>query len=1026
MIRYFAEHPTAANILAIILLLAGVLSIGSLLRETFPDFRPVEASVEVEYRGASAHEVEEAICQRLEDAVDGITDLAEFRCDARENFALAIAKMSGNGDAQRFLSTIATEVDAIDDLPAQAGKPIVRELHRTDLVAALAITGPMDETDLKVYAEKLRERLLRNPHIAQVNLKGFSERQIQVEIAADVLHQHGVSVNAIAAILARQNIELPAGTLESPLGDTVIRFTDERKAPQAFEDIIIIGTADGHELRLGDLATITDTFRLPEVRTELDGTRAAVLEVYKGRDHDSLDVYADLQEFITNERLRAPESVQLVLTQDITSILQDRLQMLTRNGIQGLFLVVAAIWLFFSLRTSLLVGLGLPISFLGAFALMAMLGVSINMVSMVALMLAIGLMMDSAIVIAENIAAHSERGKNPLSAAVEGVREVAPAILSSFLTTAAIFVPLAFISGDIGKVLRVMPFAALLTLIVSLVHAYLILPHHMCHSTRRLQNRTPNRFRQRFEHGFATLRDEYLNRAVHWAVHQRSLFAGLLIFFFLSTIGLLAGGLVKFEAFPDLEGDVVEARLIMPQGTPLERTRQVVEQVVSALEQANAELSPQQPGQQPLVRHILVRYGENTDAFERGPHVATITADLLTAERRSTRLDELFSLWREHTGSPADVLSLNLKEPVIGPAGKALEIRLKGEDLHTLEAAAYDLSQWLKGYTGATDILSDLRTGKPEYHLQLKAGAASLGVDAAEIARQLRAAWLGETVSQIQVGRETFEIMVRQRDRHSLLELERFLVTLPDGTLIPLSEVASMEPARGWGRILRIDRQRTVTVSGDVDTRIANAMEIITDLQKRFLPELQARYPEVQVHFEGQIAESRQTGASMRNALLLGLLGIFCILSYQFRSFIEPAVVMVAIPLAFMGAVWGHLITGYNLSMPSVIGAASLAGIVVNNSILLVAFVKMHASGGATILQAALSASRDRFRALTITTITTALGLMPLMLERSLQAQFLKPLVISIIFGLITSAILVLLAIPCLYSFLDDWRRKPQ
>lgn len=663
--------------------------------------------------------------------------------------------------------------------------------------------------------------------------------------------------------------------------------------------------------------------------------------------------------------------------------------------------------------------MGLPASFLGSLFVLVAIGYSINMLTMVALLIAIGLIMDDSIVIAENIAHRISRGESRLHAAIEGTREVAAGVLSSFATTACVFGPLAFLEGDLGKVLRVVPVVLIVTLAVSLIEAFTVLPHHIAHGLGR--NRE-SAFRRRFDTGFDRIRENVLGRLVDLAVTWRYLTFGLVTMAFLASISLIAGGVVKFRVFPELDGDVIEARVLLPQGTSLSQTEGVVDRVVAALHRVDAALSPDQPEGQSLIRNILTQYNRNVDAYESGPHVATVSVDLLHAEHRNARLADVLNLWRRETGTIPDVLALGFTEPQIGPGGVPIEIRLKGRDLAQLKAAAEELNAWLARYPGVTDLQDDLRPGKPEIRLKLREGALALGINAATLAGQLRAAYHGRTADEIQVATEGFEIDVQldPRGQDSLADLDNFSVTLPNGEQAPLSAVAVIETGRGVARISRIDGLRTVTLRGDTDPEVINTNELLADTGARFLPQLTESHPGIQISLEGQAKTQRETGSSMQRRFLIGLLGVFLLLSFQFRSYLEPIIVMLAIPFAAIGVVWGHLIVGLDLSMPSALGAASLAGIVVNDSILLVLFVKRNVADGLDAVTAATRASRQRFRAVLLTSLTTIAGLLPLLFERSLQAQVLVPLVASLAFGLMASTVLVLVLIPAAYALLDD------
>ncbi len=1023
MIRYFTSHPTAANLLMLMLIIIGLLATPTLKRETFPDFAAQEVEVRVVYPAASSEDVEEAICQRIEDAADGITDVEEIRCEAREGLGIAVIKLVEGGDMSRFLDDVKTEVEAIDNFPTQSELPIIQQLGRTDQVVSVAVTGPMSVSHLKAYAEEIKDRLQFLNQISQVEIEGFSDHQLRIEIPALILRQYGLSMTDIADKISRQNINISAGGIETKQKDILVRFDDERKTPQELEGLIILSGDTGAEIRLGDIATITDQFELNEDKILFNGERAALLKITKTKQQDTLDVVTAVKAFVEEEQLRAPANVNFILTKDMASIVQDRLQMLLTNGWQGLMLVFLTLWLFFKLRFSFWVVMGLPVSFLGGLAMMALLGYSINMITMVALLIALGLLMDDALVIAENIATHLHKGKSALQAAIDGTKQVAPGVMSSFLTTVAVFGPLAFIEGDIGKVLKVLPVALILVMAVSLIEAFFILPQHLAHALHHHENDESNEFREKFDNFIEHLRHEYLGKAIDTVIHWRYLFLGLVFGIFLLSVGMIVSGILKFQAFPDIEGDVIEARILLPQGTPLWQTESIVEKISQALNRVNNKYTAKQIDQNSLVVNSSVNFNKNIDASESGPHVATVVVDLLTAETRIGTIDNIINDWRLEVGEIPDVLSINYKEPAAGPAGLPIDMRLSGADLNTLKMASMELQTWLARYKGVQDLSDDLRPGKPEIRLRLREGALGLGLDSSNIANQLRAGFYGSTTSEIQVGQESYEIDVRLTDvdQDSLNDLEDFRIITPDGSLVPLSVVTDIISTRGYARINRIDGRQTVTIQGDVDTQYANAMAIVTDTQENYFPELLSRYPTINISIEGEADSGATTAGSIRRGFMIGLVGVFILLSFQFRSYVEPLVVMVAIPLALIGVVWGHLIMGYNLSMPSMMGFVSLSGIVVNDSILLVEFLKLRAREGHNVIEAAKMASRERFRAILLTSVTTIAGLIPLLFEKSTQAQILIPLITSIVFGLLVTTVLVLLVVPALFSILDEF-----
>ncbi len=1023
MIRFFAAHPTAANLLMVAFLVVGLAFAPSVKRETFPDIPARSVEVRVPFPGATAEDVEEAVCQRLEDAADGIDNRDETRCEAREGVAVATLVMREGRDLDRFLDDVKTEIDGIADFPDAAEAPVVRQLGRSDFVAFIAVAGPLRPVGLKSYAERMKNDLLAIPGVAQVTIRGFSQHQVRIEVPASTMRQFGLSLRDLADAVAAQSLKLPVGTVETRNSTVLIRFDDERRRPRDFDGLVVVASKSGAAIRLGDIATITDRFEREENQAYFNGQRAAFLAVEKGKGDDILDVIDALRAHVDEERARAPPGMAFEITRDVASIVRDRLTMLLRNGLQGLGLVFLVMWLFFGLRYSFWVAAGLPVAFMGTIAGMAAIGYSFDMITMVALLIAVGLLMDDAIVIAENIARHRHAGLSPLEAAVEGTKEVAPGVLASFLTTVSVFGALAFLRGDIGSILKVMPVILILTLSFSLVEAFLILPHHLMGTLRSGDRAGRRGLGARFDAGLARFTEGFVGRLVDGAVSWRYLTVGLLAALLLASLAMVAGGKIKFRAFPDIEGNVLEARLLLPQGTPLARTESVVEHVVRAVREVGEEFAPDQPGGRSLVRNVGVQYNRNMDAHESGAHLATVTVDLLRSEIRNARLGDVLKRWRLAVGDVPDVIALKFTEPQIGPGGRPIDIRLVGDRLDELKGASTELLTWLRGYRGVLDLSDDLRPGKPEARLRLREGALALELSASAVAGQLRAAFHGRNAAQVQLGPEDYEINIRlpDRDRNSLADLAQFTVTLPGGDQVPLDAVATVESTRGYSRVHRVDGRRAVTIRGDLDTDVANADEIIADTRARFLPELLARYPGVTVALEGQAEETAVTEASLQRNFLLGLAAVFLLLCFQFRNYAEPILVMAVIPAGLVGVIWGHFALGLDLSMPSMVGFASLAGVVVNNSIVLVAFIKLHRRGGESAADAARRAARQRFRAILLTSLTTVAGILPLLTETSLQAQVMKPLVVSIGFGLAAATFQVLFLVPALYAILDDF-----
>ncbi len=1019
MIRYFAQHPTISNILMMAIIAIGLTSLKNLNKESFPLLKPSKVQVTVAYPGASPGDVEDGICNPLEDATDGVSFLKEQDCDARDNLAIFTLEMQEQGNIRTFADDIKTEIDAIQNFPDNIEEPVIKQLGRTNAVANIALTSDkLTLSELKALAEYYRDRLIAMPEVPIVTLDGFSTHQLQVLIHPDTQKKYNLSVQEIADLIAAQALELPAGILEATEASYQITFDNVRKTIDELSELVILNTAEGGEIRLGDIATIVDRFEDPEERIELNGRPAALLKVSKNTIDDTLKVADALIDFVAAENRILPESTRLTIMNDTSTSVRDRLQLLLTNGWQGLILATLALLLFFTWRYTFWIALGLPISFLGGIAMMVVFGISINMISMVALLMAIGILMDDAIVLSENIDHEYRTGKSPLDAAVDGTRKVFRGVFSSYLTSAFLFGSLLMMKGDLGQILGVLPVVLLSVLTISLIEAFLILPHHLKQSLVHAHDREPAKWRQKFESRFSRLRDKVAD-AAEAAMRFRYLTVGAALVMLVLSVGIMVTGIVKFKAFPDLEGQNVEARVLLPQGTPLAETERVMGILRRALDKTDETLSRNE--KEPLVQNIQLSYGEHGDVPENGTHLATLSVDLLNTEERNTQMIEFIRLWQENTGDIPSVLNIQYKEPKIGPAGRAIHIRLSGHDLDELSRASWEVQNRLRGYAGVMNLLDDLRPGKPQYSIRLKPGALAAGVDSRRIATQLRSAYMDVKIDEIYQGREAYEIIARLDNlpRQELFDFDNFTVFSKTGQAIPLSSVAYITEVREFSRIGHINHRRTVNIYGDVDADIANTSEVILSLQKN-LNDFEKRYPDIRIDYKGEVENGAETKSSILTGFALGVFGVFLLLSLQFGNYREPVIVMINIPLALIGAIWGHLIMGLDFTLPSMIGFVSLAGVVVNDSILLVEFVKYRVAEGMLFHDAAKQAVYDRFRAIFLTSVTTIAGMTPLLFETSTQALILVPLVTSIVFGMLTSTVLIMLVLPAMYAILED------
>ncbi len=1034
MIAYFAKHPTAANLLMVIFILLGILGVSTIRREVFPDFAPTYINVQVVYRGASAEEVEETICQRIEEEIEGIEGIEEVDSTAREGMALMTIEVADGYNVADVLKDIENAVDTIDNFPEDVEEPIIWEVDRIDKVCTVTVwADDMLEKDLVALADTIESDLLALDGVSLIEPNGYSEHQIRIEVRQSELLAHGLTIGDVAQEVRSQSIDLPTGSVESDQREIKIRVVDQRRWAEDFRDITVKVSPDGARIPLRAVATVTDTFEDEWTQATFQGRRCVNLDVNKTEEEDTIRVADIVRQFVVDRQETLPPGVHITMWGDWSNYVKDRLGMLIDNGILGFILVFFTLWFMLNVRLSFWVAIGIPISFLGTLFVMQQMNLTLNMITMFSLILAVGIIVDDAIVIGENIFAHFSHGKTAIEAAIDGTKEVATGVVASMLTTVAIFMPLLMMEGEIGKVMRVMPIGVITALIVSLIEAFFILPNHLTHSLAKIPTK-PKGLRaviNRLVHWFTY---HVYGPVLHWSIRRPLVPVAAVIMMFLIALGLLLGGRLKFQLFPELDGDFLVAQVELPQGTDLSQTQAIVRRIEKGLEKVNEEFRPRQPNQQDLVLYVSTSFGfgrtmgREPGQPETGSHLAQVVVELLSGDKRDARCDSILAVWRNAVGDVPDVVRLTYEQMQVTPGGKPVDIQLRGKDLKVLQRASFELQEKVASYPGIRNATDNLRPGKQEVLVRLKPVGRPLGISSSTLAVQLREAFWGSVAEEFQRGPDSFEVDVlfAPQDRRSLADLDDFKIRTPAGMMVPFHEVATAEIQRGFSQIVRVNRQRTISVTADLDTRKGNATEIMNDLQQNFFPGFLQRNPGVTIDLEGQSKEGAKTGRSVIRGFIIGLCIIFILLSFVFQSYIEPIIVMAAIPFGLVGAVAGHLLLGLDWTMPSTIGFISLAGIVVNDSIVLVSFVKIRLAEGMAVEKAVYRAGTQRFRPVFLTSATTVAGLMPMIMETSLQAQFLIPMAVSIAFGLMFATVLVLLLVPCLYRILAwlGWAQK--
>ena len=1013
MIRFMASHPVAANLLMGAAFVLAILALPGVERSMAPDVPQSLIDISIAYPGADPTTVSDSICRRVERAIDRIPELVEVSCEAKFGGADLLLKKREFSNFDRFFTDVRVAIDSISDFPAEVEPPIIRPSGTDIAVVSVAVAAPMTPSVLKDYASDLRNRLEALPDVSKVSLEGFSERELEVSVSVSALRRLAMSIPDLAAAIGAYNVDEAVGTLRSSSSDSRVRMSELRDTPQELARLTIEGDKVGSLIALGDIAKISDGFTDPYRRIEFDEEPAALLTIFRTRSEDTIDVYNSVAALLEHESQSAP--ARFTMIQDTSALVEERLAMMVKNGFLGLLLVFASLWLFFGTRYSLWVALGLPISIAVTIVVMVALGISFNLITTVAMLIAVGVVMDDSIVIAETIAARRRAGDPPLTASIHGVRQMTPAVLSSFATTCAVFAPLIFLAGELGAVMAFIPITLLLILSISLAEAIFVLPHHLASAPIAMP--TPGSVRTEFERLFDRLKDRVATPVFHWSVNQPHLAVGLSVAVFFLSIAILASGLLKFEAFPNVEGDVVEAHILMKPGVTARETQQVAYRVARDAELLSAELSGDDD-EAPFVQHVLMNLGVNKVAGVSSAEAATVSLELSPAADRSLTANAFLKLWRDRVGDIPNVSVIDYADQDLGAGGRPISFKLAGNDIAELDAAAAELKSWLLGYEGIIATVDNVGAQQSEFSLSLRPLAITQDITARDISQQLRGAVFGIRAAELAAKNDNYDIYVRARrgQMSSRDNLESFPIVLPNGEIAPLSSLAELSVSYVPARITRVNGMSTIKVDANIDPAAANAASIVTNTQTVFLPSLLEAYPNIEMQLEGQSADAARTGTSILLAFVGGLLAVYVLLGIQFRSYGLPLIIMSIIPLCLIGVVWGHFLTGTTFSIPSLIGCVGLSGIAVNNAILLVQAAQRAFEESSDVAAAIVEGCRTRFRAMMLTSLTTLAGLFPLLLETSHHAVSIKPLVTSLAFGLFGTTIVILIVIPAALS----------
>lgn len=1017
IIAWFSSNGVAANLLMMFIMLAGIASAWTIKVQIFPDFETRTVSINMAYPGAAPEEIEEAIVVRIEEALQGLIGINRMTSVARESMGSVNLEISSNYNVNELLDEIKGRIDSISTFPAGVERPTVRELEVTQGVINVSIYGNLDDKALKTLTHGIREEILALPEVSQANINGDRDYEISIEVSENTLREYGLTLDQVAAAIRRSSINMPGGAIRTETGRVQLRTKEQAYTGMDFGNIVLRTNRDGTRLLVRDIATVVDGFVETENFSRFDGHRSLSIEVVATREQNVLDIEKAVSAYVEKRRETLPEGVSVDSWGNQAYYLKSQLNMMLSNLAMGAVLVFLVLTAFLRLNMALWVMVGIPLSFLGALWLMPIgpYPVDINMISLFGLILVLGIIVDDAIITAESVHSEVTEHGHSLDNVIKGTHRVAVPATFGVLTTIAAFAPMLLVGGQAAPFFESISMVVILCLMFSLLESKLILPAHLARSRLADNNKAPNllerfqnRVAKRLNYFIYSVYKPFLEKSLRNRYTTVAVFVGMMIL----SVGLIAGNVVRFEFFPNIPSDFIQARVVMNDGVSYEERNNALYQMESAILSLNEDYPEEAP-----VDNVMV--------FTSGDDGGSIVVELTKGggDARSISATEIEQRWREKTGFIPNTRELRFFSSTNLGGGAKINLRLMGARYDELEKASAELEGKLRDYSGVFDVVNSYSRGSEEITLQINPSAEQLGLSANSLGSQVRQAFYGEEVQRILRGRDELKVMVRypQSERVSIANLEEMRIRTSDGAEVPFSEVAEATIGEGFARINRIDRQRTVTITSDVNAEVAQSATIIQDISENYIPELLAKYPSVTFGLGG--ASEEQAELITRIAIFFGaaMFLIYALLAVPLKSYIQPAIVMTVIPFGMIGALIGHILFGATVSMMSLFGLVALAGVVVNDSLIMVDFVNRSRQEGMSLHAAVIEAGTGRFRAILLTTLTTFLGLLPIMFETSMQAQMVVPMTLSLGWGILFGTVLTLLMIPSLYLILDDF-----
>ncbi|SDZ83753.1 efflux RND transporter permease subunit [Microbulbifer marinus] len=1005
-IAWMAHNHVTANLLMLVFIVGGLIFSLTVKKEVFPEFSLDMITVQISYPGASPAEVERGVLVAAEQAVQGIVGIKEMRGSASEGSATLTLELDEDANGNQVYQDVQQAIDRVTTFPSDIERPQVSLAERRRDVMDLVIHGDLDDRTLRDLAMQIYDKLEAHPDITQLETSGVRDFEVAIEVRRDDLRRYGLSLPDVAQLVRNAAVDVPAGGVKSAAGEILVRVTERRDWAREFGDIVVVQSAGGGTVHLSDIATIRDALVDEPRNMVFNGERAVGIDIFRVGDQTPMSVSEAAREVLAELEGALPAGVHISIRDDDSEIFKERLSLLLKNGFIGLLLVFLVLGAFLELRLAFWVTLGIPTSFLGALLFLPALDVSVNMVSMFAFIIALGIVVDDAIIAGENIHEWRRLGYSNLEAAIAGARQVAVPLTFAILTNIVAFIPLMELPGFMGKIFGIIPFVVGSVFVISWVEALFILPSHLAHSRRGYKNGWARRLAAR-QKMIARSLDRFVEvrfkPLLDLCVRHRYSTIAIAIAILLVVGGYAASGRMGFTLMPKVERDTGRVEVTFPPGTAEQQLDKARSQIMAAADRVLADVDREKAvlGIRGLVRESSVQ----VDVY------------LVPSDLRDFSTGEFVRKWRRAVGPVPGALSSSFVSDRGGPgAGAALTVELRHTDTATLEQAAQQLAGELGKFPAVSDIDAGISQGKQQLDLTLTETAKSLGLSAEDIGRQLRASLYGAEALRQQRGRDQVKVMVRlpEQQRVSLDDVSSIMIRAGNGLWLPLPDLVEVDKGRAYATINRRAGRRVMTVTANVEPPDQAAL-VINELNQSVVPQLQADYAGLSVSYEGRQAEEREGLASLGLTFSLTMAALYLLLAIPLKSYIQPLTVMVAIPFGVIGALLGHLIMGYGLSMVSLLGMVALAGVVINDTLVMIEYGNRLREEGADLTGAIKQAAARRFRPIILTTVTTFCGLMPMIFETSVQARFMIPMAISLGYGILAATAISLLLVPCLY-----------